>query len=235
VHHVIDWYFQLIPGHFLTRSPEAIAAIALDIVDQFNNEPPLARSIPYGRAQLTELGGWRSSIRQASLTAYSDIAVSVRDRQLVILTADPSIGEEPYDARAESGGFENSDENDVPEHDKESVAVGTPVESLDPHELTYRLSLLFDRCNVTDATVDDVKHRVYENTHASPTHFHEWFISLFPDGEMNRRTYLEIMGSAVDAWNAFPHRDLDGRSPLDMIREYNQYGEHKGGDTQDSR
>jgi len=103
VHHVIDWYFQLIPGHFLTRSTEASAAIALDIVDQFNNEPPLARSIPYDRAQLTELGGWRSSIRQASLTAYSDIAVSVRDRQLVILTADPSIGEEPYDALAESG------------------------------------------------------------------------------------------------------------------------------------
>lgn len=88
------------------------------------------------------------------------------------------------------------------------------------------LNELFKKYGVQKkVTVEDIKNWVFNSTGPvmeASNKFHKKCLNIFPPtddiDEMN-----EIMQKFVDAWNFFPHKALQGKSPDEMYREI--YGE----------
>lgn len=212
-HFVLDWYVRLLPEDLFKRSPERIAAVALDVVLRFNEEDaPVRRWVPFSRKELSPLGGWKGNMGYASLSAYATIRDSLPEPELLVLPADTEYDEVPLPATQNS-----------PKGREEGVVVGTAPEDLDAKELEMRLPILFDRYGIGDrANITDIKTWVYESGDArlGSNEFQAKFLGLFPPEALNQKeSYLEVFGAAVDAWNAFPHKALGGKSPLDMIHQ----------------
>lgn len=95
---------------------------------------------------------------------------------------------------------------------------------LTPEIVTKRFHALIAKYHVQNAiTIDEVKRRIYE---AGDVHFQksfheycEWAIGLFSEAESTDEMN-EVMKLCSDAWNVFPHKDLDGKSPVDMLSEH---------------
>lgn len=96
-----------------------------------------------------------------------------------------------------------------------------PKPDLTPEAVTERFRALTEKYHARDkVTIDEVKRRIYEagDVHFQKTfpEYYEWAIGLFSEAksadEMN-----EVMKLCSDAWNVFPHKDLGGKSPVDML------------------
>jgi hypothetical protein len=214
-HHALDWHVQLIPEDLLKKSKERVAAIALDIVSRFNEDAPVKRWMPYYRKELSELGGWKNNMGYAGLRAYTEISGNIPDINIMILPADLEYGE----VSSEPPPGHISDDGNT-----ESVQIGTHPDKLDPQELTLRMNILFDRYGISDTVnIEKIKKWVYESEgqpDEASRKFHAKFIELFPKIMMQQKeAFLEIIGTAADAWNAFPHKELGGKSPLEMIAD----------------
>lgn len=96
----------------------------------------------------------------------------------------------------------------------------------DPQQVEKNLNALLQRYNVQNkVSVADIKKWVWNATGGAmeaSNKFQKKCLNLFPPAEdideMNN-----IMQVFVDAWNFFPHKELDGKSPDQMYREI--YGE----------
>src|SRR3989338_5226224 len=66
----------------------------------------------------------------------------------------------------------------------------------------------------SDATIDDVKHMIYEEEESDDM---QDIIALFDDGDMeNLSNVCEVI---TDAWNYFPHKALGGKCPYEMMSD----------------
>lgn len=222
-HHALDWYIQLIPADLFKKQKEKVAAIALDIVSNFNDDSPVKRWMPFYRRELTELGGWKGSMGDASSSAFAAARDNIQDIDIMILRADPESDEVPFVAPQDRDSENNGSGT-------EHITIGTPSDQLDPSELILRMNILFERYGISDtASVEEIKKLVYESgdgARESMQEFHTKFIELFPQSELKQKeSYLEVLGTSVDAWNAFPHKKLNGKSPLEMISDVKKQGE----------
>ncbi len=212
-HTSLDWYLKYIPEALSKKPSEQVAAIALDVMLRFNEEGPVSRWTPFHRKELSEAGGWKWGIGSTSISAYAAVRESMTTPEMLVLSADPEFDEVPLP----------SPTNKNPAG-AQATTIGTPMEQLHPDELTMRISILFNRYDIEDrANMEDVRRWVYEseNVQGATNKFQTKFIELFPADKLKRQeAYLEVMGAAVDAWNAFPHKVLGGKSPLEMIRKY---------------
>lgn len=214
-HHALDWYIQLIPEDLFKKPKERVAAIALDIVSRFNEDAPVKRWMPFYRKELAELGGWKTDMGYAGLRAFAEVRDNAPDIDIMILPADLEYGEVSLDPPV----GHTSDDGKT-----ESIVVGTPPEQLDSRELLLRMSILFERYNISEnIDVEEIKKWIYESEGQpgdASREFQTKFVELFPKPSlMQKESYLEVLGTAVDAWNAFPHKALGGKSPLEMIAD----------------
>lgn len=214
-HHALDWYIQTLPEDLFKKPKEKIAAIVLDIVSRFNEKAPSARWIPFHREELAELSKRKTNIGNAGLRVFREVRNNITDPDLMILPADPQYNEVSLEPPV---GHTSEDGN------TESVVIGTHPDQLDPRELPLRMSILFDRYNISDKiNVEEIKKWVYESMGDpgnSGREFQTKFIELFPKPSLvQKEAFLEVLGTAVDAWNAFPHKALSGKSPLEMMTD----------------
>ncbi|MDD5055358.1 MAG: hypothetical protein PHZ00_03765 [Candidatus Peribacteraceae bacterium] len=107
------------------------------------------------------------------------------------------------------------------------------IPSLDPSAVEEKLRTLIARYRAKNITVEEVKRRIYEsdgNPMEASNRFQKWWYNTFP----KRKTHAadmeemnELLQAFADAWNVFPHRSLDGKSPQEKMQEY--ASESKGG------
>ena len=70
----------------------------------------------------------------------------------------------------------------------------------------------------SDFEFEDVKELIY---HEQETHDFQDIISLFDTGH-GKIELEELLKTINDAWNYFPHRILNGLSPVEKLLEYRQ-------------
>lgn len=217
----LDWYAQLRPGDLIKKTPEQVACIAVHAVLYINErELPVRRYIALDTKKLGAYGGWKGAAGDISLYLRSDLRQEFEDGVLFALTPDPEFDEVPIPAPSHV-----HDHTHDTSFDPRDV-IGTAPDSLDPKEFELRLALLFERHGLnSEEGMRTVKALVYAADDGGPKYmqrYHDNFIALFDDSHLaiDERGHFELVATATDAWNAFPHKSLGGKSPLDMIREH---------------
>lgn len=96
------------------------------------------------------------------------------------------------------------------------------AKKMTPEIVTKRLAKLLQKlCLPKPITVDDIKDIIWNAQKSSGSS--QLFSMLAPYAK-DQETVQEIMRLMQDAWNYFPHRVLGGKSPADLVEEYQKTG-----------
>jgi len=214
-HFATDWYADEVPDDILKKTPEQSAVLLLLAVEEINVYGPTNLAPLLNKQTLRAQGGWKS-VPQQSVIRLAEI----------LTDALPTL--EPFlITRGVSKRDTSFTEDSITESDLSTMQmVGSLPEELDPHEFEMRLAILFERYGMpAEECVEKVRTMVYEMDKAGAgtmgvlQAYHEAFQALFPATvATNEQAHMELYATAVDAWNVFPHKALNGKSPLDMIR-----------------
>ena len=90
-----------------------------------------------------------------------------------------------------------------------------------PRAVEKRFLALAEKYHLQNTvTIEDIKKRIYEagdvEFRKDHVKFFEWATGLFAEAKSSD-DMNEVMRLFSDAWNVFPHKALDGKSPMDML------------------
>lgn len=99
----------------------------------------------------------------------------------------------------------------------------TPL-TLNPEDVSSRLDQLFKKYKVGGKmSVSQVKQWIYEaddeDVMAANQKYQKKFFRPFQK-IADTEDFREVVNLAMHAWNVFPHKSLDGKSPQDMVAEF---------------
>lgn len=105
--------------------------------------------------------------------------------------------------------------------EEEGVTIRVMIAVLDPAEVEQRLERLIAKHKAKGISVAEVKRRIYEtggdDVMAASNRFLKWWTGCFRrSGKEDIEKLLQIF---QDAWNAFPHQSLAGKSPQQVVQE----------------
>lgn len=214
-HFAVDWYADEVPNDVLKKTPEQSAVLLLLAVEEINVNGPAQQRPLLDKELLRKRGGWKSVPRQSMMRLAEILGGALPTLEPLTITR----GVPERDV---------SDSDQQP-HDSERPTmqmVGSLPDELDPHEFELRLAILFERYGLPgEESVQRVRTMVYEmdkveeGTAGVLSAYHEAFQALFPTTvATNEHARMELYATVVDAWNVFPHKALNGKSPLDMVR-----------------
>lgn len=91
-------------------------------------------------------------------------------------------------------------------------------------EIEVEINELLDETG-SDFTLDDVKEIIYNEEDSDDM---QKAIAVFDDGKPENLS--NIIETVTDAWNYFPHKLLGGKSPAEMILEYEKSRKNSTGE-----
>lgn len=130
--------------------------------------------------------------------------------------------------------FGNFDESDTDYIDKSletynKYDLKNNMNNKTSQQVTKALNVLFKKYNIqVKISVEDIKNWIWSATGGAmeaSLKYQKKCLNIFPPIE-NIDEMNNILQVLVDAWNFYPHKELDGKSPNELYREI--YGENYG-------
>lgn len=92
---------------------------------------------------------------------------------------------------------------------------------IDPSEVERRLNQLIAKHKAKNMSVAEIKKRIYEidgeDVMRESNLFQKWWMNCFRRADKD--AFGELLQAFQDAWNSFPHRSLEGKSPQQVMKE----------------
>lgn len=97
------------------------------------------------------------------------------------------------------------------------------IEAIDAKKLDQSIDMLGLRFDALLVNSKAVRAMVYEARGDGLPDFIRDFASMFPYPLLSiDRNVLEIVTNGVNAWNVYPHEELQGRSPQEIVDQLRQ-------------
>ncbi|MBI2410328.1 MAG: hypothetical protein HYV32_00330 [Candidatus Kerfeldbacteria bacterium] len=223
-HHVLHWYLQESPHLACRKTPEKLAMIAYAIVRRFQETATEKYFSDYSPEDLVRWGGLKNvaSLTSSTSAAFHDVVYGVYDIDLLFV--DPVNRPSDWRERLVKVAPALQERFSQPASFLDDpVLPAFPFDDIE--EVKERMMNTLQKCVTNNAlTLEKLQQYVWEaSDHEDPEQAAQTYMKLClphisPQIE-DDTTLRAIMTAFLDAWNIFPHQQLQGKSPRDMMNE----------------